>query len=198
MPAGKAPRGFESWLAELRRHDIGATFQPEVAAMLRVMAATKNAAVALATGTEAIPYVPWLQDGIPMNGRLILHHESRHTVDLVQPHLTTDIRIATHQQDFAAFLADIHEHRFDLVVFDLGDLDPAVLFTLPERLSEHGLLVALGSNGAISDFIAGLEDSFFAWPEGQSDGCALLSRKSLQHRAGRRGGRRRHKLDRAD
>lgn len=188
-----APRGFDPWLAELQRHDIGVTFQPEVAAMLRVLAATRNAAVALATGTEAIPYVPWLQDGIPMNGRLILHNECSRTVDLVQPHFTTDIRVATHQQGFAAFLADIHEHRFDFVVFDPGDVDPAVVYTLPERLSEHGLLIALGGNAAVTDFVEGLQDSFFAWRE--PSGCAVLSRKSLQHRAVRRGGRRRQKLE---
>ena len=185
------PRGFDSWLAELRQHDIGSAFHPEAAAMLRVMAATKNAAVALATGTEAIPYVPWLQDGLPMNGRLILHKERGPIIDLIQPQFATDIRVATHRQDFAAFLADIHEHRFDFVLFDLGDVDTAVVSTLPERLSEHGLLIALGGNDVVSAFVASLKDAFFVWRTGHPNGCALLSRKSLQHRAVRRGGRRR-------
>jgi len=171
---------------------MGAGFRSEIAGLLRVFAGTKNAGVTLATGTQSIPYVDWVQDGMAMNCRLILHSASKIIADLIQPHFATDIRIATHQQDFSMFLSDIEEHRFDLILLDVDEITARDSTIVVERLTEHGLLVAFGNGTELEDLACRCADSHFCSWLGGANFCVALSRKGLQHRAVRRGGRRRH------
>lgn len=187
-----SPRGFDNWLKTLADNGIGNGFHSDIASLLRVFAGTKNAGVTLATGTQSIPYVDWVQDGMAMNCRLILHSASKIIADLIQPHFATDIRIATHQQDFSMFLSDIEEHRFDMILLDVGEITTRELTTVVERLTEHGLLVAFGNGAELEDLTARCADSHFCCWLGGTNFCVALSRKGLQHRAVRRGGRRRH------
>lgn len=186
------PRGFEDWLASLRHNDIGKSFQTDTAALLRVIAGTKNGAVCLASGREAVPYVHWLQDGMTMNSRLIVHNQSQAINELAQPHLSTDIRVATHAQDFASFLSDIEEHRFDLMVIDAGGLSHDVVPAVLQRLAEYGLLLGVGLNVSCSQLIEACTKAYFLFHLNDQDRSVFISKKSMQHRAVRRGGRRRH------
>lgn len=190
--AVESPHGFEQWLLSLQQQGIGTTFQDEVGAWLRVIAATKNAAVILVSGTEAAPYANWMQDGMSMSSRLILHNRSSQVLDSLRPHFTTDIRAALHQQELAGFLADIEEHKFDFVLVDVDDIEAAAVPMVMERVSEQGLLIGVGAAASLQALIQTcVETCFFAYV-GVSAGCVVISRKGLQHRAVRRGGRRRH------
>lgn len=188
-PVSDPPRGFEQWLESVRQQHIGDGFDAGLAGWLRVMAGAGSSTVALVTGTGAVAYVSWLQDGMSMSSRLILHTGSARVLDAVRPHFATDIRLALHHQDLAEFLSDIEKHRFDFIVVDLDDTAAAVVPILVERLTEHGLLAAIGTKARRDDLIQNSRASFFFCSVGE---CTVLSRKSLQHRAVRRGGRRRH------
>ena len=188
-----APRGFEDWLKSLQQNDIGKSFHTRTATWLRVMAGTKSGAVVLVTGKETIPYANWMQDGMAMNGRLILHNKSEQVIQLVQPHFSTDIRVATHAQDFAAFLLDIEEHKFDFVVADLNEIDSNAVSTMLERIAEHGLLIGIGTDTQLNHLVRICGDEYFFCSIDQPGHGVILSRKSIQHRAVRRGGRRRNR-----
>ena len=186
-----APRGFGDWLISLRRNDIGKSFHMQTAVSLRVIAGIKNGAVMLVTGTEAIPYADWLQDGMAMNSRLILHNQSSKVTELVQPHFSTDIRVATHTQDFVSFLMDIEEHKFDFVVADLNEIDSKAVTITLERIAEHGLLVGIGTDTQLDDLVRTCGDQYFFCTIDQLGNSVILSKKSIQHLVVRRGGRRR-------
>ena len=186
------PRGFEDWLTTLHASGIGETFQHHIGAMLRVWAGTKNGAVCLASGREAMPYVHWLQDGMTMNSRLIVHSEAAEISNLVSPHFSTDIRVATHTQDLASFLDDIEEHKFDLIVVDVNDQSPDTGSTVLQRLAEQGMLLAVGIAVTQSPLIKECADAYFLSQTDEHDKGVIASKKSIQHRAVRRGGRRRH------
>ena len=186
------PRGFEDWLAVLHASGIGETFQPHIGALLRVWAGTKNGAVCLASGREAVPYAHWLQDGMTMNSRLIVHSQTPEISDLVDPHFSSDIRVATHTQDFACFLADIEQHKFDLIVLDVNDQSSDISSTVLQRLEEHGMLLAVGVEVTHSPLIKACADAYFVSQTDEHDRGVIASKKSIQHRAVRRGGRRRH------
>ena len=188
-----APRGFGDWLGSLQRNEIGKSFHTRTAAWLRVIAGSKNGAVMLVTGTEAIPYADWLQDGMAMNSRLILHNQSKQVTELVQPHFSTDIRVAAHTQDLVTFLADIEEHKFDFVVADLNEIDSEAAAIMTERLSEHGLLIGIGLDAQLNDLVRTCGDGYFFCSIDQPGNSVILSKKSIQHRAVRRGGRRRNR-----
>lgn len=187
-----APRGFDDWLHTLHRKGIGKAFQVQTASWLRVIAGTRNGAVFLVTGTEAVPYANWLQDGMTMNSRLILHNQSKQVTQSIQSHFATDIRVATHAQDLAVFLSDIEEHKFDFVIMDVDDVDSDLIPIVLERLAECGLLIGIGTDSRLNDLVQACGDGYFFSRTGKSLGSAILSRKSIQHRAVRRGGRRRH------
>ena len=187
----EAPRGFGDWLKSLQQNDICKLFHPHTAAWLRVMAGTKNGAVVLVTGTEAIPYVDWLQDGMAMNSRLILHNQSEQVTRLVRPHFSTDIRVATHVQDLVTFLTDIEQHRFDIVVADVNETDPKAITTMLERMAVHGLLIGIGADLRLNHLLRICGDDYFFCSIEQPVNGVVLCRKSIQHRAVRRGGRRR-------
>lgn len=193
MTAGiDAPRGFNDWLGQLRQHGIGGDFDEKAAAWLRVVTATKSPALILATGAEAIPYADWAWDGMSMNSRLILHNQSSDIGEMVRPHFATDIRVATHQQDLTSFLSDIEKHRFDFVIVDLDDADPGPVSTLLERLTEQGLFMCFGTPPVLDEMTEAHRNSHFSTAISARGKCVALSRKGLQHRAVRRGGRRRH------
>ena len=185
-----APRGFGDWLKSLQQNGIGKSFQPHTAAWLRVMAGTKNGAVVLVTGIEAIPYVAWLQDGMAMNSGLILHNQSEQVIQLVQPHFSTDIRVATHVQDIVTFLTDIEEHKFDFVVVDINETVPAAITTMLVRMADHGLLIGIGADPQLNHLVQLCGDEYFFCSIDQLGNSVALSRKGIQHRAVRRGGRR--------
>jgi len=182
------PRGFNECLESLKQCAIGIDFDAGLAGLLRMLAGTMNNAIVLTAGKETIPYAAWLQDGMTMDSRLILHSESAQEMQLIRPYFCTDIRVALHQQDLAEFLTDIQQHRFDFILADLDGIASAVVPTLLERLADHGLLAGIGTNPPLDDLIYRCGNSHFFSRIGT---CALLSRKSLQHRAVRRGGRRR-------
>jgi hypothetical protein len=186
------PRGFDNWLRTLVENGMGAGFHSEIAGLLRVFAGTKNGGVTLAAGTQSIPYVDWVRDGMAMTCRLILNSSSKTVADLIRPHFSTDIRIAIHQQDFSMFLSDIEQHRFDLILLDVDEITAGGATTVVDRLKDHGLLVGFGDRAELEDLTGRCADSHFCSRFGGSDRCVALSRKGLQHRAVRRGGRRRH------
>ena len=186
-----APSGFDYWLKSLQQRNIGKSFQIQTASWLRVIVGTKNGAALLVTGTEAIPYVDWLLDGMAMNSRLILHNQSKQLTQLVQPHFSTDIRVATHAQDFIAFLTDIEEHKFDFVVVDLNEINLETIATMLERTAEHGLLIGIGTRTQLNHLVQTVGDGYFCSLIDRPGNSVILSRKGIQHRAVRRGGRRR-------
>ena len=185
-----SPRGFQNWLNELAKHDIGSGFRVDVASQLRVHAGTSIGGVILSAGRQVIPYVDWIQDGMSMSSRLILHTESEKTAELIRPRYSTDIRIATHVQDLSSFLSDIEEHRFNLIVMDADDVGGDGIAEIRERVGEQGLLVGIGSAGSLASLIQDLEGTHFHCALGKTAHCAAFARKGLQHRVSRRGGRR--------
>lgn len=184
------PRGFQNWLNELEIHDIGRSFRIDVASQLRVHAGTRTGGVILSAGRQAIPYANWMQDGMSMSSRLILHTESETTAELVRPRYSTDIRIAIHVQDLSSFMSDIEEHHFDLIVTDVDDIGEDRLIEVSERVGDQGLFVGIGSTAPLASLIRVLDKTHFHCALGKASCCAAFARKGLQHRASRRGGRR--------
>jgi hypothetical protein len=157
--------------------------------VLRVVAATRTGGVVLCAGTRTIPYVDWIQDGMSMSSRLILHVTRSSTAELTRPRYAADIRLAIHVQDLGEFLSDIEGHRFSLVVIDADEVGKALASVMAQRVDEQSLLVGVGDAAAIHDMTRGLEDSHFACRLAGSLECVAFSRKGLQHRGRRHAAR---------
>lgn len=169
---------------------MGTDFHPDVASQLRVFAGTRAGGITLCTGKLTLPYVDWIQDGMSMSSRLLIHTENDAIIDLVRPHYSTDIRVATHLQELSSFLSDIEEHRFDMVLIDANDIGEHTVREVTRRVGDHGLLVGVGAPAALERLNLDLEGTHFSCRLGDSAHCIAFSRKGLQHRASRRGGRR--------
>ena len=189
----QAPRGFDAWLETLQHQKLGLAFEPDLAAWVRVIAGSRGSGVFFSSGGESLPYADWLQDGMLMTSRLIVHNQSKAADKMAAPHYATDIRVATHYQDIESFLVDMARHEFDVMMIDFTDVDIKVAPTTFDRLSNHGLLIGLGNAAALSQLVRDNAQTYFSANLTQTGNCVVFSKKGMQHLAVRRGGRRKHR-----
>lgn len=182
------PAGFQRWLKALQAHGAGKSFAEDLARRLRVLASLKDNSVFLVSGTGALPYIPWLRDGMPMNGRLIVHLEPGHDAldTLLKSQLHDDIRVAAHSQELPLFCADIARHKLDFVLLDAGTNLAIVLPLIREMLGDHALLIVLLKQGEQIHRVAKISADFFMAPLDESQTAWMLARKGRQHRTARR------------
>ena len=193
-----SPSGFDSWFESLSLETGELSFDKTLANQLRLIAGLKDYGVLMTSGLHALPYSCWLRDGMSMNSRLLIHQmpEARSLSSWVESQQVQDIRVASHFQAQDAFTNDIREHRFDLMVLAFldgeGDADQReMLASWLALLRDGGLAVLLASARLRSEFESLYTEEYFSAEFGESETCLMLVRKGSQHRAVRRGARRR-------
>lgn len=177
------PRRAEAWMSALADHGLG-DVNRSLAAFLRVFANLADQAVVLMAGPGVIGYVPWVRDGLPMTGKLIvqLHPRHRGLDPLVQSQLDLDIRVAGHYQDLDGFLEDVSHHRFDLLIADGEDV--RTFRRALGTVKDTGAAILVSDESSRRWLVESLASEYFAAEPGQ--GVSVLTRKNMQHRLGRR------------
>lgn len=177
------PRQAEAWMSALAEHGLG-DVDTSLAASLRAFANLADQAVVLMAGPGVVGYVPWVRDGLPMTGKLIvqLHPCHRGLDTLVQSQLDLDIRVASHYQDLDGFLEDVFQHRFDLVIADEEDVGA---FTRSlAMVKDRGAAILVGGEPSRRTLMESSSAEYFAAEHGP--GASILTRKNVQHRRARR------------
>lgn len=164
--APEDPHDSDLWLEQ-----IGLDHDPILARALRVISNRGDHAVGMIVGEAALPYLPWVRDGLSMSSKLIvlLEPRERDFSAALEQQMALDIRIAAHTQDPRAFAADVSDHRVDLLVGALGQLPL-------EMMKESGQAVLIGS--------LSIPDGYFGAPVGESS--VMITLPGRQHRLSRR------------
>lgn len=107
-------------LGEMRDPKGGETGMPAaLGEMLRVLAASRPGGVFLCLGLDAGEAGAWIIDGMDLSSRLVIVLEDAEHAARLREVIADDLRVTVHVQGMAEFLADVREHRFDLIA-DLG------------------------------------------------------------------------------
>lgn len=183
--AGTGPRRAGEWLSHLEEHGVAGHYDPEVAEFLRVISNQGPDAVALVCGPTVLGYLPWLRDGLSMTSKLmvLLEPDQRPLVDVVQPQLEMDIRVASHVQDLVGFATDVAEHEVDLVVVD-AEVAEKGFDALLGLAGDSAKVVVVGDSGVRARLTVDRGGSYF-WCEVGSM-ASMATRKNRQHRVRRR------------
>lgn len=178
-----------------------ADVSPGLGSLARVLAASRPGGVFVCLGQGAGDAGAWIVDGMDLASRLVIVVAEADEAELFGAVLGDDLRVTVHLQEPAAFLDDVHEHRFDLVT----DLSPRVSPRLVElelaRLAPGAFFVTRQSPEAISDMIPAHRGAGVAAADRDPDafelavlpeelGITLITRRIQPPRAKRRGGRR--------
>ncbi len=190
--SSESPRDFEQWLQLVATLNPAFSFDAETGQLLRVTSSLADYGVLLCSGVSALPYVPWLRDGMTMNSRLVIHlpPQANQAQELLTQQTQTDIRVAGHIQNTAEFLDDISHHRMNLLLLELSDDSLQCLAQWQAILADNGLLVLLGDEQQLQSVREShAEQYFFAGANSASPppGILLMAPKGLQHKASRRG-----------
>lgn len=184
-----APKSFDDFVTALQKRKPKRfnAFDENLAQILRMQASTKDYGAIMTSGQSALPYVPWLVDGMIMSNKIIIHlaSEDEGLHPSIDAFVESDIRISSHYQDQATFTTDISEHRLDILLLTeeaLPEIDNWLSI-----LSDAGLLVLIASEENRLTFIKQYGDDYFFI----NDKHLFISRKGLQHTKTRRRSRHR-------
>ena len=183
------PESFEKFASSLQ--DLGVkefkNFDENLAQMLRIQAGTKDYGAIMTSGVSALPYVPWLIDGMAMSNKLIVHlNETENALnEITQKLMETDIRITSHCQDQKEFTTDISEHRMDLLL--LSDEALPAIDNWMKLLSDTGLLVFVSTAETRRELMQKYSNDYFCYDKEY----LFISRKGAQHNKVRRRSKRR-------
>jgi len=176
----QAPKSFDQFsdLLQVQVNNDFYTFDENLAQILRMQASTKDYGAIMTSGKSALPYVPWLVDGMLMSNKLIVHleHDDEKLSPIIHELIDSDIRLSSHYQDQKTFTTDISEHRLDILLLTehaLPEIDNWL-----KILSDAGLLVLIASEEHRESLINTLSDGYFIINNRQ----LFISRKGLQHR----------------
>ena len=163
--------------------------------LCRVLAASRPGGVLLAVGDGAGAAGIWIRHGMDLASRLVIVTDADAAGPL-RAELDDDLRVTVHVQDPAGFLADVHAHRFDLVVDASPDPPRARTRLAVAGLAPGGLYVTRGGAAGVAEAISGGNETrggagrlFLATLPG-APGITLVARGPAGASTRRRGGRR--------
>lgn len=171
---------------------------PPLDELVRVLAASRPGGVFLCLGAGETG--AWIVDGMDLSSRLVVVSDDAVEADRLRAALGDDLRVTVHVQNAAAFLDDVREHRFDLII-DLGGTRVprlaglalgclAVGGLLMTPIATAGLVQALAAPALDGDR-ARLDPACFAVARLPGEPAfTLVARRHPQPPAKRRGGRR--------
>ena len=155
--------------------------------LARSLAASKPGGLLLCVDAPELSF--WLRDGMNITSKLICLSSDHGAVGTLARSHQDDIRLSFHSQHAIAFLGDVEDHRFDLMV--CTDMDPAFGELAVNRLADGGILALFASKLPDVDTLFGSNGRVFM------STCAndvLIAVKTPADRtAGRRGGRKRRR-----
>ena len=158
----------------------------EIGHTLGAFSATPRNGLILLIGDVASRYQHEVLSGMSLSTRLIVNlaPDSKST----QPSgiAETDLRVAVHRQSPEAFLDDVHQHRFNLVVTDT-DISDQLIGQIASMLLEGGFWVIVDESE--SGKVVSFSDQDFH-REIAIGCCQLLVKRVIKPSAQRRGGRR--------
>lgn len=165
-------------------HDL----DERIGGLVRVLAASKTGGVALQLGRGTVEYASWTLDGMDILSRVIVNIPSQ----APPPHglLADDLRVAVHVQTPAQFLADIHQHRFDLLVVDVAEVGARTARVALAMLRVGAFAVLLNvDEAAVKTLRAALAGDAVV-ELGAAAPCLLITRRAPEAKPVRRGGSR--------
>ena len=92
--------------------------------MARALAASKTAGAFLCIGEGAGEIGAWVLEGMDHSSGMVALVQDKHEAAVLEREFDCDLRASVHLQDAAAFLVDVHAHRFDLIVDLITDEHP--------------------------------------------------------------------------
>ena len=170
--------------------------------MTRVLAASRPGGVFLCLGGGAGEMGAWVLGGMDLASRLVVVVQDGDEADLLRPVFGDDLRVTLHVQDGAAFLADVRDHRFDLITdlssgqaaelprLALGRLATGAFYMTrhsPAQLTN--MLSAQGAAAGNQESALGPNQFVLVHLPGELD-VTLIARGPQKIQAKRRGGRR--------
>jgi len=181
-----APESFDQLMASLEEYGIN-EFDEALAHQLRLHASSRFFGTLMTCGKSALPYMPWLVDGMNMSNKLIVQFDERKESlhEMVKETLDSDIRLSCHCQDQTTFTADINEHRIDILLLTEEALP--IFDDWINLLSEAGMLVLIASANIREDKKQQYQDEYFC----MDNGNLFIAQKGKQHKKVRRRSRRR-------
>jgi hypothetical protein len=149
------PPEFYLRIREMRAPQAGGpTVTPSLGEMVRVLAASRPGGVFLCLADGAGETSAWILDGMDLASRLVAVVEDADEADMLRGVFGDDLRVTVHVQDAVAFLADVRDHRFDLIT-DLGAAPCAALARLGlGRLALGGFFMTRHSTSAIARMLS--------------------------------------------
>lgn len=203
------PRGFDTQppktCVRLRQKRSARSAEPDLTQPLgeltRVLAASRPGGAFVCLGHGAGEASGWILDGMDLASRLVVVLGDAGEAESLGAILGDDLRVTVHLQEAAAFLDDVREHRFDLII----DLSPDVSARLVQlelgRLAPGAFLVTRQSTATLAAMTAARADDVEPAADTDPDvfvlarlpeelGITLITPRSRRPRAKRRGGRR--------
>lgn len=180
------PTSFDQFMATLQQYEMS-DFKQDLAQQLLLQASTIDYGVIVTSGKSALPYVPWIVDGMIMSNKLIIHlnDDEEAIKPLIQTLIEHDIRITSHCQNQQVFTTDISEHRVNLLLLTedaLPEIDHWI-----KILSDAGLLVLIANEDTRTALMNKYSDDYFFI----NSSHLFMSRKGTQHQKKRRRSRQR-------
>ena len=156
--------------------------------LLRMLAASKPGGLLLCADAPESCF--WLAAGMDIGSKLICLSGDQAGAALLKSSLADDIRISVHCQHLIAFLGDVGQHRFDLMVF--SSLDAGLSEMVPARLAAGGAVAVCAPGNpdeasAAEDILSGQGRLYLCRGPG---GSVVGARIPDDHLRKRRGGRR--------
>jgi len=182
----QAPDTFDQFMASLQEYGI-TDFDESLGHQLRLHASSRFFGTIMTCGKLALPYMPWLVDGMNMSNKLVVQldksEESLH--QKVKESIDSDIRLTCHCQDQTAFTKDITEHRIDILLLTEDALP--IFDDWINLLSETGLIILIASDDIRRTKMQSYQDKYFC----MDNGHLFIAQKGKQHKKIRRRSRRR-------
>lgn len=180
---------LDNWIEELQAVQAE-PYDAGLAEQIRVLSSLCDYAVLMCSGAATMPYTLAIRDGMTMNTRLVLHLDERDASlkPLLQQQTDKDIRVANHVQAIDSFLDDLSHHKVNILLLQWAPENAEQFERWKGMLAEQGLLVLFGVGAQVDELKARYTKDFFFSFTLNSD-VLLMSKKGVQHRTDRRGGR---------
>lgn len=181
------PDSFLQFMNALQTHDIS-EFDENLGHQLRIHASSRFFGTIMTSGGSALPYMPWLVDGMNMSNKLIVQLDSDEEAlhQTVKTLIDSDIRLTSHCQDQEVFTKDINEHRIDILLLTEDALSNFENWI--NLLSETGMLVLVASSEIRKSKMQKYSSDYFC----MDNGHLFIAQKGKQHKKIRKRSRRRN------
>ncbi len=181
-----APESFAQFMHSLQEYGIS-EFDEKLGHQLRLHASSRFMGTIMTCGKAALPYMPWLVDGMNMSNKLIVQLDKKEQTlqQMVKVSIDSDIRLTSHCQDQAEFAEDISEHKIDILLLTEDALP--IFEKWINLLSETGLIVLIANDDMRKNIMQKYQVDYFCLDHGH----LFIAQKGSQHKKIRRRNRRR-------